>query len=156
MRAIEDEAARMGQLVEDLLLLARLDEERPLATRPIALDRVVELAVSAAKVVDPERPLDCQLEQPIVVAGDETRVRQVVNNLLANTRRETLIDTYAPYLRQRWDDGCTDATMLLDEIRGQGFRGSIQTVRRYLQPFRRRDIRPVLHTFASRQKLPIQ
>src|SRR5437867_10820943 len=89
MRAIEDEAARMGQLVEDLLLLARLDEERPLATRPIALDRVVELAVSAAKVVDPERPLDCQLEQPIVVAGDETRLRQVVNNLLANTRRHT-------------------------------------------------------------------
>ena len=89
MRAIEDEAARMGQLVEDLLLLVRLDEERPLATRPIALDRVVELAVSAAKVVDPERPLDCQLEQPIVVGGDETRVRQVVNNLLANTRRHT-------------------------------------------------------------------
>jgi hypothetical protein len=77
MRAIEDEAARMGQLVEDLLLLARLDEERPLATRPIALDRVVELAVSAAKVVDPDRPLDCQLEQPIVVAGDETRLRLV-------------------------------------------------------------------------------
>jgi two-component system OmpR family sensor kinase len=87
MRAIEDEAARMEQLVEDLLLLARIGEERPLATRPIALDRVVELAVSAAKVVDPARPLDCQLEQPIVVAGDETRLRQVVNNLLANTRR---------------------------------------------------------------------
>jgi transposase len=59
-----------------------------------------------------------------------------VDELLANTRREMLIDTYAPYLRQRFDDGCTDATTLLDEIRGQGFRGSIQTVRRYLQPFR--------------------
>lgn len=59
-----------------------------------------------------------------------------VDELLANTRRETLIDTYAPYLRQRWDDGCTDATTLVDEIRDQGFRGSIQTVRRYLQPFR--------------------
>jgi transposase len=59
-----------------------------------------------------------------------------VDELLANTRRETLIDTYTPYLRQRWDNGCTDATTLLDEIRDQGFRGSIQTVRRYLQPFR--------------------
>jgi transposase len=59
-----------------------------------------------------------------------------VDELLANTRCETLIDTYAPHLRQRWDNGCTDATTLLDEIRDQGFRGSIQTVRRYLQPFR--------------------
>jgi transposase len=59
-----------------------------------------------------------------------------VDELLANTRRETLIDTYGPYLRQRWDDGGTDTTALLDEIRDQGFRGSIQAVRRYLQPFR--------------------
>lgn len=58
------------------------------------------------------------------------------DELLANTRRETLIDTHAPYLRQRWDEGCTDATTLLEELRGQSFRGSIQTVRRYLQPFR--------------------
>lgn len=59
-----------------------------------------------------------------------------MDELLANTRRESLVDTYAPYLRQRFDDGCTDATALLEEIRGQGFRGSIQTVRRFLQPFR--------------------
>jgi transposase len=62
--------------------------------------------------------------------------RRSSDELLANTRRETLVDAYTPYLRQRWDDGCTDATTLLDELRGQGFRGSIQTVRRYLQPFR--------------------
>jgi len=57
MRAIEDEAARMTQLVDDLLLLARLDDEPPLAEGPVSVDRIVEAAVQAAWVVDTERPL---------------------------------------------------------------------------------------------------
>jgi two-component system OmpR family sensor kinase len=89
MRAIEHEAARMAQLVDDLLLLARLDDERPLAERPVTLDDVVGAAVQAATVVAPTRPLQCELERPIEVLGDAERLRQVVDNLLANARRHT-------------------------------------------------------------------
>lgn len=56
MRAIEDEAARMGGLVEDLLLVARLDDGRPLEREPVALDDLAEAAVDAARVVEPARP----------------------------------------------------------------------------------------------------
>jgi two-component system OmpR family sensor kinase len=89
MRAIEDEAARMAHLVEDLLLLARLDDERPLESGPVALDEVVQSAIEAAKVIDRERSLACELERPIIVDGDAARLRQVIDNLLANARRHT-------------------------------------------------------------------
>jgi transposase len=59
-----------------------------------------------------------------------------IDELLANTRRESLIDSYKSYLHQRWNDGCTDTAVLYAEIREQGFRGSVQTLRRYLQPLR--------------------
>jgi transposase len=59
-----------------------------------------------------------------------------VDDLLVHTRRDSLIDAFKPYLNQRFNDGCTDATVLFTEIREQGFRGSIKTVRRYIQPFR--------------------
>jgi two-component system OmpR family sensor kinase len=89
MRAIEDEAARMTQLVDDLLLLARLDEERPLAAAPVSLDRIIEAAVQAARAVDQERPLECELQRPIEVLGDAAHLRQVIDNLLANAYRHT-------------------------------------------------------------------
>jgi two-component system OmpR family sensor kinase len=89
MRAIEDEAARMAQLVEDLLLLARLDDERPLESGLVVLDEVVQSAIEAAKVIDRERPLACELERPVIVDGDAARLRQVIDNLLANARRHT-------------------------------------------------------------------
>ena len=57
MRAIEDEAARMGALVEDLLLVARLDEGRPLERAAVALDDVAEAAVDSARAVEPGRLL---------------------------------------------------------------------------------------------------
>jgi transposase len=59
-----------------------------------------------------------------------------VDELLVNTRRDGLIDPYRAYLRQRWNQGCTDASVLHTEIRAQGFTGSDQTVRRYVRPFR--------------------
>jgi two-component system OmpR family sensor kinase len=89
MRSIEDEAARMGVLVDDLLLLTRLDEGRPLAQAPVDLGAVAADAVAAASAVDPDRPVSLWVEGSVEVLGDRDRLRQVVDNLLANVRAHT-------------------------------------------------------------------
>jgi two-component system, OmpR family, sensor kinase len=89
MQRIEAEAARMGVLVEDLLLLARLDQGRPLEREPVDLGRVVEEAVDSARAVEPSRPIDLELHSPTSVIGDEGRLRQAVDNLLDNARVHT-------------------------------------------------------------------
>ena len=89
MRAIEDEAARMGVLVDDLLLLTRLDEGRPLAQAPVDVGAVAADAVAAATAVDPDRPLSLWVEGSVEVLGDRDRLRQVADNLLANVRAHT-------------------------------------------------------------------
>jgi two-component system OmpR family sensor kinase len=88
MSGISRESERMSVLVEDLLLLARLDEGRPLEHEPVQLDEVVSEAVETARTVDPERPIEVELE-PARVLGDRDRLRQVVDNLLANVRAHT-------------------------------------------------------------------
>jgi two-component system OmpR family sensor kinase len=88
MEGIEREAARMGVLVDDLLLLARLDEGRPLRSEPVQLDEVAVEAAETARALDPERPLTLDLE-PAAVVGDHDRLRQIVDNLLANVRAHT-------------------------------------------------------------------
>jgi two-component system OmpR family sensor kinase len=88
MAGISRESERMSLLVEDLLLLARLDEGRPLEHEPVQLDEVVSEAVETARTVDPDRPIECELE-PARVLGDRDRLRQVVDNLLANVRAHT-------------------------------------------------------------------
>jgi two-component system OmpR family sensor kinase len=88
MSGITREAERMSLLVDDLLLLARLDEGRPLERKPVDLAGLVREAVDAARVVEPERPVDFSVV-PATVAGDEARLRQVLDNLLANARAHT-------------------------------------------------------------------
>jgi two-component system OmpR family sensor kinase len=96
MRAIEDEAARMSRLVEDLLLLARLDDARPLERSPVALDDLVERAIEAARAAEPDRLIQFEFaERPLEVEGDAGRLRQVIDNLLANVRRHTPTDASA-------------------------------------------------------------
>ena len=96
MRAIEDEATRMSRLVEDLLLLAQLDDARPLELRRVALDDLVEAAIDAARAVEPDRPIQFEFaERPITAEVDEGRIRQVLDNLLANIRQHTPAGTRA-------------------------------------------------------------
>jgi two-component system OmpR family sensor kinase len=94
MRRIEDEATRMGGLVEDLLTLARLDEQRDEKRVPVDLTVVAADAVQDARALDPDRSVRLigragEALGPTEVLGDESRLRQVVTNLVANALRHT-------------------------------------------------------------------
>lgn len=89
MRRIEEESVRMGDLVDDLLLLARLDQGRPLERMPVDLAQLARDAAADARAVEPERPIEVSADGPLVVEGDESRLRQVMANLLANARQHT-------------------------------------------------------------------
>lgn len=87
---IEASAERMSTLVEDLLLLARLDAGRPLERAPVDLTRMVVEAVGDAHVAGPEHRYELDLpEEPVTVTGDASRLAQVLANLLANARTHT-------------------------------------------------------------------
>jgi len=87
---VESEAARMTVLVEDLLLLARLDSGRPVESAPVDLSRVTVDALTDAQVAGPQHRWSLSLpDEPVVVQGDDQRLHQVVANLLANARTHT-------------------------------------------------------------------
>ncbi len=87
---VEEESGRMTSLVEDLLLLARLDSGRPLDRQPVDLTRLLLEAVSDARVLAPDHHWRLDLPQDAVeVTGDEQRLHQVVTNLLTNARKHT-------------------------------------------------------------------
>lgn len=87
---VESEAGRMSTLVEDMLLLARLDSGREVDRRPVDLTRLVVEAVNDARVVDLERQWTFDVpDEPVTVTGDEQRLHQAVTNLLTNASRHT-------------------------------------------------------------------
>jgi two-component system, OmpR family, sensor kinase len=92
MRGIERESERMSVLVDDLLLLARLDEGRPLERARVDLGTLVAEAVETAQAVEPDRPIEITTV-PLVVLGDRVRLRQAIDNLLANIRAHTPVGT---------------------------------------------------------------
>jgi two-component system OmpR family sensor kinase len=94
MTGITRESERMKELVENLLLLARLDEGQPLERVPVELDELATEAVDTARTLDPGRPLDLQAE-PTVVLGDRASLRRVLDNLLGNVRSHTPTGTPA-------------------------------------------------------------
>ena len=89
MAGIEREAQRMGVLVDDLLLLARLDQGRPLEYEAVDLTRVAGAAVDDLRVTSPDRLVQFESNGAVIVNGDEHRLRQVLANLLENARTHT-------------------------------------------------------------------
>jgi two-component system OmpR family sensor kinase len=133
MTGIRGETARMGHLVEDLLLLARLDESRPIDRAPVDLTALAAEAVEAARAVGPAWPLEFHAGAPVVVSGDRVRLRQVFDNLLANVRAHTPPGTQATVTVSR--AGAEAVCEVTDN--GPGF--SADTANRLFERFYRAD-----------------
>jgi two-component system OmpR family sensor kinase len=83
-RRIEEESVRMSILVDDLLLLARLDQGRPLERKPVDLQKIARDTCDDARAVAPRRDINLLGNDPLTVVGDDLRLRQVVGNLVRN------------------------------------------------------------------------
>ncbi len=105
MSGIRTETARMDRLVNDLLTLARLDEGVPIQQAPVELVALASDAVRTAAAVGPEWPVRFWAARPVEVTGDQDRLRQVIDNLLANVRAHT--------------PPGTTTTVRVDEVGGQ-------------------------------------
>jgi two-component system, OmpR family, sensor kinase len=131
MRRIEQEAARMGVLVEDLLLLARLDEGRALEREPVDLTHLAADAVADARIVAPGRDVSLVQTGPVVVSGDESRLRQVVTNLVVNALRHAGAEA-----RVEVRTGVEDGRAVLD-VSDNGFGMTSETAAKVFEPFYR-------------------
>jgi signal transduction histidine kinase len=89
MTLIQQEARRMGRLVEDLLLLARFDVDRPLNRQPVDLASIAAEAVRRTRIVHPGRTITLDAPDPVVVYADDERIRQVIDNLISNAIQHT-------------------------------------------------------------------
>ena len=103
---IENESKRMGSLVEDLLLLARLDQSREMKSEPVNLTKLTSDAVESARVAGPAHTVNYQQPtEEIYALGDNDRIHQVVANLLANARTHTPAGTVIDVSVAQSEDG---------------------------------------------------
>ncbi|WP_440085939.1 sensor histidine kinase [Streptosporangium sp. LJ11] len=131
MARIEAEAEHMGVLVHELLLLAELDERRPLEREPVDLADLAAEAVAASAAVDLGRPLALRATGPVLIRGDRTRLRQALDNLLVNVRTHTPAGTAATVtVRAEGDDAVVEVR---DE--GPGL-SAVQAVRAFERFYR--------------------
>ena len=140
MAGIQRESIRMGVLVDDLLLLARLDQGRPLEHRPVDLSALARDAVDTARAVEPERQIELTLtSDELVVTGDPDRLRQVLDNLLANVRAHTAATAKAKvHVSRIGDSARIDVT---DDGPGLGQEEAARVFERFyrVDPARSRD-----------------
>jgi two-component system OmpR family sensor kinase len=131
---IEGESVRMGSLVEDLLLLARLDQSREMEHLPVDIAVVTTDAVASARVAGPEHPITLIGDaDEIYTLGDHLRIHQVIANLLANARTHTPAGTPITVTISRSDDGLRIA------VADQGPGLSAQDQKRIFERFYRAD-----------------
>ena len=105
---VETETDRMSTLVDDLLLLARLDSGRPLDRTEVDVTRLLLESVGDARVLAPGHRWQLRLpDEPVTVTGDEQRLHQVVTNLLSNARHHTPPGTTVTVSADATDDGIT-------------------------------------------------
>ncbi|HLI23869.1 MAG TPA: HAMP domain-containing sensor histidine kinase, partial [Acidimicrobiales bacterium] len=133
MHGIRGETARMSKLVEDLLLLARMDEGLTIERRPVELVGLTAEAVETAAAVGPRWPVTIHARSPVEVAGDHARLRQVVDNLLANVRAHTPPGTLATVTVS----GESDRAII--EVADQGPGITTEQAERVFQRFYRAD-----------------
>lgn len=108
IRRIEQESIRMSSLVEDLLLLARLDQSRELEMEPVDLKTVIEESVASAQAAGPDHPITLLLpDEELFVLGDSNRIHQMISNLLANARTHTPAGTPISVTAHVTDEGTT-------------------------------------------------
>lgn len=133
MGGIRAESARMSSLVQDLLLLARLDEGLPLAAEDVELVDLARESLSSASAVGPAWPVHLVAREAVVVRGDPLRLRQVLDNLLANVRAHTPEGTTATV------EVRTEGAEAVLEVRDDGPGMSPETAARVFERFFRAD-----------------
>ncbi|MFI5885671.1 sensor histidine kinase [Streptomyces sp. NPDC051554] len=125
LERIAAESARMGVMVDEMLLLARLDAGRPLERRPVDLTHLVLDAVADARAAGPDHRWTLELpEEPVTVTGDAHRLQQVLANLLANARLHTPVGTKVTVTVEAEADG--GATRLVVHDDGPGVPTEVQ------------------------------
>ncbi|MCW2946478.1 MAG: heavy metal sensor signal transduction histidine kinase [Actinoallomurus sp.] len=119
---VENEAVRMGVLVDDLLLLARLDQQRPLARLPVDLLALAADAVHDARVLDGAREITLSVRSgsAFIVTGDEVRLRQVIGNLVNNALQHTPAGTAVEVVMRSGRLGTAPAAVLEVADKGPG------------------------------------
>lgn len=133
MRRTEQEAKRMGRLVEDMLQLAKLDQERQQARDEVDVAQILRDAGADAKVTAPDRTITIEVDAELLVTGDEDQLRQIVANILGNALVHTQSDA-AIHIRSEVSDEYV-VVAISDE--GQGM--SAEEAERITERFYRAD-----------------
>ena len=137
MARTEQEAVRMGRLVEDLLLLARLDQGRPLEAEPVDLGALATDARDDGAVAHPDHPVRLEAADGCIVVGDDHRLRQVAGNLLANAVAHTPAGTA---ITVRVAPAADDARRVVLEVADEGPGMPAELTGRAFERFARGDV----------------
>ena len=139
MQRVEQESARMGVLVEDMLLLARLDQQRPIERRPVDVLTLAVDAVQDARMIAPERSIELTVGTgaAFLVLGDEVRLRQVIGNLMSNALTHTPDGT--PVEVRILSGRLHDASAVVLEVADQGQGLAANQAERVFERFYRAD-----------------